>query len=283
MATVTVCSTKGGVGKTTLTANLGGLLADLGARVLLVDADVQPTLSSYFPVERRSPAGLYALMTQPPEEAAERCVSTTAIPNLDLVVSDDPTGTLPTFILHTPDGRLRLRKALEALAERYDHILIDTQGAIGPLLDAGALAADVLLSPIPPEVLSAREFARGTVEMVQRLKPMAAYGIATPHLFAVIWRMDRTADARQVADGLRKAAWAEGGGGDITVLDAVVPASVAWREAATARVPAHRLKRRNGASSPDEAIRAVLRELVERGAIPAPPALAEARRKEEAP
>ncbi|HHQ42584.1 MAG TPA: ParA family protein, partial [Chromatiales bacterium] len=30
MATVTVCSTKGGVGKTTLTANLGGLLADLG-------------------------------------------------------------------------------------------------------------------------------------------------------------------------------------------------------------------------------------------------------------
>jgi len=61
MATVTVCSTKGGVGKTTLTANLGGLLADLGARVLLVDADVQPTLSSYFPVERRSPAGLQGL------------------------------------------------------------------------------------------------------------------------------------------------------------------------------------------------------------------------------
>ena len=64
MATVTVCSTKGGVGKTTLTANLGGLLADLGARVLLVDADVQPTLSSYFPVERRSPAGLYARLAR---------------------------------------------------------------------------------------------------------------------------------------------------------------------------------------------------------------------------
>ncbi len=42
-----IVSTKGGVGKTTLTANLGALLADVGQRVLLVDADIQPTLSSY--------------------------------------------------------------------------------------------------------------------------------------------------------------------------------------------------------------------------------------------
>ena len=45
---LTICSTKGGAGKTTLTANLGGLLSSLGYRVLLVDADVQPTLSSYY-------------------------------------------------------------------------------------------------------------------------------------------------------------------------------------------------------------------------------------------
>ncbi len=44
---LTICSTKGGVGKTTLTANLAGFLADAGQQVLLVDADIQPTLSSY--------------------------------------------------------------------------------------------------------------------------------------------------------------------------------------------------------------------------------------------
>jgi Mrp family chromosome partitioning ATPase len=44
---LTICSTKGGVGKTTLTANLAGFLADAGQRDLLVDADIQPTLSSY--------------------------------------------------------------------------------------------------------------------------------------------------------------------------------------------------------------------------------------------
>lgn len=45
---IRITSTKGGVGKTTLCANLGGIRADLGQRVLMVDADVQPTLPSYF-------------------------------------------------------------------------------------------------------------------------------------------------------------------------------------------------------------------------------------------
>ncbi len=46
---VSIVSTKGGVGKTTTAANLGGFLADAGMRVLLLDLDIQPTLSSYFP------------------------------------------------------------------------------------------------------------------------------------------------------------------------------------------------------------------------------------------
>ena len=39
MIKLALVSTKGGVGKTTLAANLGALLADMGLRVLLVDAD----------------------------------------------------------------------------------------------------------------------------------------------------------------------------------------------------------------------------------------------------
>lgn len=39
---VSVISTKGGVGKTTVAANLGGLLADAGLRVLLLDRTANP-------------------------------------------------------------------------------------------------------------------------------------------------------------------------------------------------------------------------------------------------
>ncbi|WP_443744730.1 ParA family protein, partial [Aeromonas caviae] len=56
MQVVSIISTKGGVGKTTTAANLGGFAADAGLRVLLLDLDVQPTLSSYFTLDLRAPA-----------------------------------------------------------------------------------------------------------------------------------------------------------------------------------------------------------------------------------
>lgn len=49
MQVVSIISTKGGVGKTTTAANLGGLAADAGLRVLLLDLDVQPTLLLHAP------------------------------------------------------------------------------------------------------------------------------------------------------------------------------------------------------------------------------------------
>ena len=54
MQVVSIISTKGGVGKTTTAANLGGFIADAGLRVLLLDLDVQPTLSSYFTLAERA-------------------------------------------------------------------------------------------------------------------------------------------------------------------------------------------------------------------------------------
>jgi cellulose biosynthesis protein BcsQ len=51
MHTVAIFNHKGGVGKTTLTVNVGDALADLGFRVLLLDADPQCNLTSFYLTE----------------------------------------------------------------------------------------------------------------------------------------------------------------------------------------------------------------------------------------
>lgn len=254
---VTICSTKGGVGKTTLAANLGGLLADLGQRVLLIDADIQPTLSSYYELSTRAPNGLTTLMQH---GSLTECVSRTAI-GCDIVLSDDPAGRLQDWVLHTPDGRVRLRRTLEGVAD-YDFTIIDTQGAVGPLQDAAVLAAHLLLSPIPPEILSAREFTRGTLAMLDRLRPMQFLGAPIGSLYGLIYRMDRASEAARIAAELKKESFAPSRGA-IRILETSVPSTVAYREAATARMPVHRFepKRRGATPSGRDVMTDIVREL----------------------
>ena len=141
MQVVSIISTKGGVGKTTTAANLGGLAADAGLRVLLLDLDVQPTLSSYYELGHRAPGGIYELLAFNERDLGQ-LVSRTIIAGLDLVLSNDHRGELNTLLLHAPDGRLRLRHLLPALAPLYDLVLIDTQGARSVLLEMAVLASD---------------------------------------------------------------------------------------------------------------------------------------------
>jgi chromosome partitioning related protein ParA len=249
MITFTVTSTKGGVGKTTLTANLGALLADMGLRVLLIDADVQPSLSKYFPLAVPQPAsGLTAAIVR--GELTPESITSTILPNLDIVVSDDPEGNLPHWLLNRIDRGFRLRFALQplSLADAYDCVLIDTQGAIGPLQDAAVLAADILVSPITPEILSAREFRDGTMELLERLEPSSALGATLGPMKALIYRQDRTADARAIAAGIREDFIRLKG--RVSVLDTVVPHAKAYKEAATLRVPVHRHERRRDGAMP---------------------------------
>ncbi|EJM00333.1 ATPase involved in chromosome partitioning [Pseudomonas sp. GM102] len=241
MRVVSVISTKGGVGKTTVAANLGGLLADAGLRVLLLDLDSQPTLSSYYTLSQKAEAGAYEFIALNLTTPAQ-IVSKTVIAGLDLILSNDDQGRLSTLLLHAPDGRLRLRNLLGNFRPNYDVLLIDTQGARSVLLEMAILASDLALSPITPEMLAARELQRGTLKLLSELEPFRHLGITPPPLRLLLNQVNSIrVDTRMIVRGLRETF---AGATNISVLDTVVPDRVAYLNAASLGLPVHRIETR---------------------------------------
>lgn len=240
---ISFVSTKGGVGKTTVAANLGGLLAAFGMKVLAIDADVQPSLSKFFPVHYRSPRGLSAVVTSGGNPSAD-CISRTIFSNLDLIYSDTPDAELQSWLNRREDRLMIMRRAMNSpLLETYDVVLIDTQGAVGELQKSAAMAADFMVSPVKPDALSAAEFATGTIAMLDDLNRLADFGetFRSGDLLALINAHERTVNARALATVLRQRFSDHR---RVRVLDTVVPSAAAYAAAATARVPVHDFDRR---------------------------------------
>ena len=85
---VALLNQKGGVGKTTTTANLGHALAIAGKRVCLVDLDPQGHLTLHLGIEAGDvDRTVYDLMVDE-DCAVEDCVIREARPNLDVVLAE---------------------------------------------------------------------------------------------------------------------------------------------------------------------------------------------------
>lgn len=238
---LTFTSTKGGVGKTTLAANLSALLADFGLRILLIDADVQPSLSKYYPLSYQASNGIVELLLgNHSEQLIQSTISSTIIPNLDIVQSNNITADIQTKIDARIDRVFLLKTKLSHpfFQNNYDAILIDTQGAVGALQNAAMFASNCLITPIMPEILSAREFLSGTQDALSRLQQGLVMGLSVPQLRAVIYAQDRTKDARLVADEIR-AFFNQNLDGSQQLLHTRVPKAKAYKEAATLRIPVH--------------------------------------------
>ncbi|MGV8919323.1 MAG: ParA family protein [Pseudomonas sp.] len=240
MKIAAVVSTKGGPGKTTVSANLGAFCADANIRTLLIDLDTQPSLSSFYRIEHEAFGGTYQLIAQN-DTRAEQVISRTCIPNLSLILSNDPYNQLSNLLLHAADGRLRLKNLVSAFADDFDLILIDTQGARSVLLEMALLCADLAISPITPDMLAAREFYRGTQQLLKDLEPLSLLGVHTPPLNIVINKLDATNDASLIYQSLTETLADHP---QIHLLDTTIPAAVSFRKAATEGVPAHRLEYR---------------------------------------
>ncbi|MJZ41705.1 ParA family protein [Salmonella enterica subsp. enterica] len=181
-----VVSTKGGEGKSTKAGNIAGYTADAGLKTLLIDGDYnQPTASSIFELIHEAPCGLYELLMQTADlNHPDSIISRSVIPNLDVIISNDPDDRLSNEMLHAADGRMRLRNILQhPLFRQYDVIIVDSKGAGGVMVELVVLAATHsvmgVIKPILPDV---REFLRGTVRLLSKLLVLEPYGIRIPDI-----------------------------------------------------------------------------------------------------
>lgn len=234
-----VICTKGGVGKTTITANIGAILADMGQRVLLVDADPQQSLSRVYPLEQQAEFGLIQVYRSANPTG---CISKTAIPNLDIILNDDPHGQhITAFLRESYVNFQHLYVALQTLD--YDYILIDTQGAKGIIQESVICAADILISPIKPQILDSREFIHGTIELVNKFKPRAGFvsvsGRPLPPIRVLFNMWDRTGTASNITAELRSM-FDQAVDDQVTVLNTTIPLLKPYSEANGRGIPVHR-------------------------------------------
>jgi polysaccharide biosynthesis transport protein len=119
---VAITSAEAGEGKTATVANLAVVMAQLGRRVLVVDADLRkPRQHEVFQVSNRE--GLVSFLTG--SIAGEQIVNRTSVPNLFLVASG-PIPPNPSELLASE----RMHNFLAMARERFDFIILDTPPAL---------------------------------------------------------------------------------------------------------------------------------------------------------
>jgi len=138
---ITIASGKGGVGKTTLTANIGIALAMAGQKVLLVDADVAMANLSLLLKMQNSPITLHEVLMG---EASIEDAIYQGPAGVDLV----PSG-LSLESYRKVDSE-RLKSVIQSVEDHYDFILLDAPAGIERnVLSALAAVQQVLIVTMP--------------------------------------------------------------------------------------------------------------------------------------
>jgi chromosome partitioning protein len=189
---------KGGVAKTTSTVNLGAALREHDLRVLAVDMDPQGNLTMSQGIDTESlDKSMYDVLVHrtPIEDVIYERELDVAASTIDLAGAE--------MALATMIGRERaLQRAVDAVRDKYDYILIDTPPSLGLLTINALTASEGVIVPVQCEYLSLRGLLQleKTLEMIrENLNPDVHIQGILPTLFDA-----RTHHGRESIEVLRE-------------------------------------------------------------------------------
>ncbi len=172
---IVVTSGKGGVGKTTTTANLGTALAKRGARVALVDADVGlRNLDIVMGLESRVKYHVLDVLDEQvtleealvPDKHSENLVLLAAAQSRE---KDDVDTE-------------KMRALVQRLREKFDYVLIDCPAGIEMGFKNAVVGADEAIVVCTPEVSAVRDVDRVVGLLGNRFKPQLIINRLRPQL-----------------------------------------------------------------------------------------------------
>jgi len=173
MVVWSIANQKGGVGKTTTTITLAGLLCQQGKRVLLVDTDPHASLTTYLGFDSDSMENnlfnLFQLETLN-QDSVRSVIVKTEIEGIDIIPAHMSLATLDRVMGNRSGMGLILKKALLELSSLYDYVLIDCPPILGVMMVNALAASDRILIPVQTEFLAMKGLERmiRTLAIMQR-------------------------------------------------------------------------------------------------------------------
>ncbi|WP_372966014.1 ParA family protein [Marinobacter sp.] len=169
-----VANQKGGVGKTTSVVALGGLLAQRGERVLVVDLDPHGSLTTWFGYDPDSLAhsvfDLFQYQGKVPEGLPAQLIKDTRCPGLSLMPASTALATLERKMVGVGGMGLVVSHALAQIWDDFDYVILDNTPSLGVLMVNALAAAQHLVIPVQTEFLAIKGLERmlHTLQMIMR-------------------------------------------------------------------------------------------------------------------
>ncbi|ODZ41535.1 cobalamin biosynthesis protein CobQ [Vibrio parahaemolyticus] len=171
-----VANQKGGVGKTTSTVTLAGLLSQKGHRVLMVDTDPHASLTTYLGYDSDTVSSslfdLFQLKTFT-RDTVKPLILETELEGMEIIPAHMSLATLDRVMGNRSGMGLILKRALQAVSQDYDYVLIDCPPILGVMMVNALAASDRILIPVQTEFLAMKGLERmiRTLTIMQKSRP----------------------------------------------------------------------------------------------------------------
>ena len=220
---IAITNQKGGVGKTTTTVNLGVGLANMGKRVLLIDADPQGSLTVSLGIKKPDDLSVsLATVMQDVIEDRDTPDGSGIIHHeegVDLLPSNIELSGLEVSLFNTMSRESILKGYLDTVKSKYDYVLIDCMPSLGMMTINALVAADSVLIPTQPNYLSTKGLNL-LMRSVSRIKKQINPKLRIDGILLTM--VDgRTNNAKSIIASLRSSI-----GESIRVFDTEIPHSV---------------------------------------------------------